>query len=262
MLKAERAVKTLLNTMFLMGRGQEVKRNKRIRNIFSRLGVEEGGRLPAGWTWMASRPGADSVAFAYCLFDRNHVYARDIYAPLLGEEPFRRLEQWMLSQGYRAYDIYKTEWADYRLSLSYANPAWGQEPPSAGNEYKIRHTGISVEYDAYTASPVSLGLCIPYGMKPFLERFAQMSPKVQELVLERTKRCDGCRYCVQTDKTGIRPLACVPVEHQGAAHKLCPYFPGYAYRWTSLSNGLVGQMTAFLDFMDGFAQEIGSEKTN
>lgn len=207
---------------------------------------------------MAARPGADPVAFAYCLFDQTHTYAADAYARLLGEGPFRRLEQWMLSRGYRPFDIYRLdrwllgrgEWPDYRLTLTYANPAWGPERPSIGNEYKINHTGISVQYDAYVQNPVSLGLCIPHGLAPFLAHFDAMEDSLKDFVIERTKHCDGCRYCVQTDKKGVRPLARIPVRHQGKEHLLCPIFPGYAYSWTDLDDALVDNLISFLSFMD------------
>lgn len=135
----------------------------------------------------------------------NHRYTADLYAPLLGEAPFRRLEKWMMDHGYRAYDTYNTQWPDYQLTLCYANPAWGDERPRGGNAYKIKHTGICAQFDAYVDEPVSLGLCIPSGMKPYLAHFDQMPPKVQAFVMERTKKCDGCRYCVQTDKTAAGP---------------------------------------------------------
>lgn len=251
-LKIERAMKKLLNIMFLAGQGADVKPDRRQQRILAHLGIRDFGRLPAAWTWMANRPNADPVAFAYCLFDRDHVYSADIYARLLGEGPFRRLEHWMLSRGYRAYDIYKTDWVDYQLKLAYANPVWGEERPGGGNEYKIKHTGISAQYDAYVRNPVALGLCIPYGLKPFLEHFDEMGQGNQAFVMERTKRCDGCRYCVQTDKGGKRPLASIPISYEGKEHKLCPYFPGYSYSWTDIDDALVDRLTAFLDFMDAW----------
>lgn len=259
-LKMERAVKDLLKAMYLLGQGQEVKLSRRTRNLLSLLGVTDPSRLPAAWTWMARRPGAGPVALAYCLFDPEHVYSTDVYARLLGEAPFRRLESWLRSHGYRPYDQYQTEWVDFRLSLTYGNPVWSPERPGRGYEYKIRHTGIAAQYDAYAASPVSVGLCIPYGLRPFLERFSQMSPKVQAFVLKHTKRCDGCGYCVQTDKTGLRPKAWIPIAHEGASYRLCPHFPGYTYSWAGLDDALVDDMTEFLAFMDGFAKEITQTK--
>lgn len=249
-LKIKRAVESLLKNMFLLGQGAEVKLNRRQLKLLSTVGISDLNELPAVWIWMSCRPNANPVAFAYCLFDETYVYSIDVYARLFSEKPFRRLEKWMLSQGYKPYDRYKTDWIDYQLTLAYANPAWNDELPNIGNEYKIKHTGISAQYDAYVRDPAALGLCIPNGLKPFLEQFASMSPAVKAFVIERTKKCDGCRYCVQTDKTGNRPLACIPISYEKVEYRLCPYFPGYQYSWTSIDDELVDNMIEFLSFMD------------
>jgi hypothetical protein len=253
--KYNRTMDALLKNMFSIGCGNDVKLNKRQIKILTRLGIEDLSNLPATWIWMSKRPGANLTAFAYCLFNENHVYSSEVYARLLGEKVFRRLEDWMISHGYKAYDIYNTDWADYRLTLTYANPAWGKERPNGGYEYKIRHTGISVQYDSYVRNPVSFGLCIPYGLKLFLENFNSMDENVKDFVVNHTKKCDGCRYCVQTDKTSTRPLACIPVTYNRSDYKLCPYFPGYGFSWTSIDDNLVDNIIALLSFMDGFAKQ-------
>ncbi len=251
--KCKKDMECLFQSMYLLGQNADVKLNKRQRNILSLLGITNFTKLPAAWTWMSNRKGANQVAFTYCLFNENYVYATDVYARLLGEKEFRRLEEWMISQGYKAYDIYNVTASDCRLSLSYANTAWGNERPNGGNEYKVRHTGISAQYDAYVNTPASFGLCIPYGLKLFLENFDSMSQRNKEFVMSRTKKCDGCRYCVQTDKTGKRPLACIPITYAQTEYMLCPYFPGYSYSFTSIDDNLVDTIIDFLVFMDGFA---------
>lgn len=252
LLKIEKGVKDLLKAMYLMGRGEAVKLSRRQANVLQRAGLADAGSLPPAWTWMATRPGADPVAFAYCLFDKAHGYTADVYSRLL-DEPFRQLLVWLEEHGYRAFDMYNTEWPDYRLTLSIANPAWGEGRPSPGNEYKIRHTGISAQYDAYVREPASFGLCIPGGMKPWLTRFADAPAPVQAFILERTKRCNGCRYCVQTDKTGKRPLAAMTVAHGGQEYRLCPYYPGWNYAWTRVEEGLVESVIGMLEWMDSAA---------
>lgn len=253
MSKCKKAIHSLLLNMYLMGQGAEVKLNKRQLKVLSIIGIEDLSKLPTAWKWMSNRPGADQTAFAYCLFNKDYVYSTDIYARMLGENAFRRLEAWMVSHGYKPYDIYNTEWPDYRLTLTYANPAWGSERPNAGYEYKIRHTGISAQYDVYVDDPVRFGLCIPNGLKQFLDAFDTMSDSVKDFVITRTKKCDGCKYCIQTDKTGKRPLACMPIFHGQTEYKLCPYFPGYNYSWRSIDDDLVDRLIELLSFMDGFA---------
>lgn len=252
-LKIKNAIEKLLQNMFQIGQGADVKLNKRQLKILSALGIEDLKKLPAAWVWMSSRPDATQTAFTYCLFRRDYVYSVDVYARLLGEKVFRRLESWMVSNGYRPYDIYDITASNCKLALTYVNPMWGNEQPHGGNEYKIKHTGISVQYDSYVRNPTALGLCIPYGMKNFLENFDSMNQKVKEFVTERTKRCDGCRYCIQTDKTGVRPLACMSITYKQTEYKLCPYFPGYNYSWTSVDDSLVDNIIEMLTFMDTFA---------
>ncbi len=66
-LKGRRAINSLLECMYQMGRGAEVKLNRRQRRILSILGVGDADGLSAAWRWMSTRPDADPVAFAYCL---------------------------------------------------------------------------------------------------------------------------------------------------------------------------------------------------
>lgn len=56
-----------------------------------------------------------------------------------------------------------------------------------------------------------------------------MDARLQAFVARYTKHCDDCGYCVQTDRTGQRPKAFVPVQYGGETLPLCTYFPDYAY---------------------------------
>lgn len=99
---------------------------------------------------------------------------------------------------------------------------------------------------------MALGLCITYGLKNYLEKFDSMSSTLKDFVIEYTKKCDRCHYCVQTDKTGTRPLAYLPIDYNREKYELCPYFPGYTYSWTSIDDELVDRIIEFLSFMDEF----------
>jgi hypothetical protein len=243
---------TLLQNMFLMGKGCSVKLNKRQQVILSRLGIDSFTGLPEAWIWMSNRPETHLMVFSKCFFKRDYPYTSDIYARLLGDEAFRMLENWMISQGYKRYDIYDVTASDCNLSLTYANPAWSKERPSGGFEYKIRHTGISVRYDAAVRKSPIFGLCIPNGFKPYLDAFNLTSKDNQSFIIGHTKRCDACRYCVQTDKTGTRPLAYIPIDYKNNKYNLCPYFPGYGFCWTSIDNSLADQLIEMMTFMDKF----------
>jgi hypothetical protein len=142
---------------------------------------------------------------------------------------FRKLERYLIENGYTRMD----NW-DGTIALDYFKTHQDKKPTKGGFQYGIRHTGISASYDLLMDSPPVFGLCIPR-MKEILTAFDNMSPRVQDFVVARTKKCDGCRYCVQTDKTGKRPLAYLLVNYDERDLRLCPYFPGYNYCWTELS---------------------------
>ena len=244
---------SLLQNMYLLGKDSDVKINKRQQEILVKLGINDYGTLPLAWTWMAKRLESNSIEFMYCLFDREYPYTSDIYANLLGEPAFRKLENWMISQGYKRYNTYNVIATDCKLSLTYANPVWDKNPPRGGFEYKIKHTGISVIYEPMIQNPAVLGLCIPNGLKIFLKDFQSMEPKLKKFIISRTKKCNRCRYCVQTDKTNSRPFAYIMAEFEGKNYNLCTYFPGYSYCWTSIDDELADQIIDFLAFMDKYA---------
>ena len=253
MRKFLKAMDDLLQNMFVLGQGTSVKLQKGQTEILSKLGINDFTKLPAAWVWMATRPASNIVTFSHCFFKKGYPYTSDIYAPLLGEASFRKLENWMINKGYQSYDIFNVTASDCKLSLTYANPAWSKESPRGGFEYKIRHTGISICYEPLVREPPVMGLCIPNGLKAFLNTFDSMDKKLQDFILDHTKKCDACRYCVQTDKTGKRPLASVGLTHENINYNLCPYFPGYRYCWTSVNDKLVEQLVNFLSYMDKFA---------
>jgi len=254
MKKFTKEVDSLMQVMFLLGQGSDVKINKRQQIILSRIGIDDLTDLPAAWVWMSRREDANLTAFSHCLFDKNYSYASDIYMRLLEEKPFRKLKKWMIDHGYNQYDIHDITASDCKLSLTYANPAWSKDSPSGGFEYKIKHTGISVRYDPFIKQPVVFGLCIPKGLtKSLAESFHLMSESLKAFFIKQTIKCWDCRYCVQTDKTGLRPLAYVLIKYKQAEYKMCTYFPGYRYCWTSINDDLADALIEMLSFMDKFA---------
>ncbi len=252
MKKFTKEVDALLALMFQMGQGvASVKLNKRQTAILERLGIRGTESLPAAWVWMATREGASLLAFSRCFFKAGHPYMRNVYARLLGDEAaFRKLEGWMIQRGYAYFECLDITASDDKASMTYANPAWSAETPRGGFEYKIRHTGISARYDVAVQTPQVFGLCIPGGLKPYLDAFDRMDGQLQQFIASCTKRCDGCRYCVQTDKTGTRPLAAIPINHEGEMLRLCPYFPGCWFCWTKIDDALADTLIAMLTFMD------------
>lgn len=254
MKKFLKSMDALLNNMFLMGQGIDVKLNKREKVILSRLEINSLADITNVWKWMSSRPGSNILDFSHCFFKKEYPYTADIYSNLLGSLAFRKLENWMFEHGYKGYNISDITASDCNLSLTYANPKWSKEQPKGGFLFKIKHSGISVEYDKYAKKPPILGLCIPNSYKTYLDNFETMDPRIKSFVLSHTKKCDGCRYCVQTDKTGEKPLACVKVIDKNNHYNLCPYFPGYGYCWTNIDEEIVDDIIMMLSYIDRFIE--------
>ena len=67
-----------------------------------------------------------------------------------------------------------------------------------------------------------------------------------DFLARQAKNCDGCRYCVQTDKTGQRKLAYIEAFGQ----KKCPYYPGFCFNWRKVDQTLCENLLATLDAVD------------
>ncbi len=247
-----KAVDDLLAAMYQMGINENsLKLSKRQRIILDRLGIGETVALPAAWTWMSRREGGNQLSFSKCLFRKDYPYPSDVFARLFGDqEAFHRLEKWMTERGYARYCC-----LDGRMSMDYANLSWDKDLPLGGSLYKVRHTGISVSYDEMAREPQLLGLRIPNGLKRYLEVFDRMDTRVKDFVVAQTKKCDACGYCTQTDKTGKRPKACIPVTYQAEIYLLCPLFPGCSFCWSSVSEALAENLIAMLTYMDSLLLE-------
>jgi len=252
MRKFTKSVDALLQAMFLIGKGEEVELNNKQKLVLSKLGIDELTKLPDAWVWMSMREGANIIKFTRCLFNENYSYTSEIYGRLLGDEAFKKLEKWMLEKGYKRLDSYNLIASDSKLSLTIYNPKWSEELPRGGFEYKIRHSGISMQYEDFIATPTIIGLCIPNGMKQYLQAFDQMDKSLQTFVFERTKKCDLCKYCIQIDKTGKRPLANTEIDFDNNKYQLCNYYPGFSYAWSHLDDELVEMIIKMLSFIDGF----------
>ena len=206
------------------------------------------------WAWLAAeaqrtapgtgKKGVPPLRFTHGLFSDHHPYSRGLFLQLAKEMPaVGGLVAWLDTNGYAmVLDRDNKQTADW--VKHYGDPkeplkdAWGERT----------HGGFSMEYRWTCLQPLCFGLRIPE-FKRLLARFDDMPDTLRDFVVRQTKHCDGCGYCTQTDKTGTRPRAVIPVNH-GGTHALCPLFPGYSYSWQSIDAPLADDLRAFLTFAD------------
>jgi hypothetical protein len=89
--------------------------------------------------------------------------------------------------------------------------------------------GISLEFDKRFKDQIKLTVRLPK-YKEVLVRFDALEDPVKKMIVERTKHCNNCGYCTQTDKTGKRKPLTVPISYEGKRYGLCPLYPEWGFR--------------------------------
>lgn len=231
---------------------------RRSRELLLRAGLAQGGEgallcegehrgMFRALGWMAAREGASAAELRYCIFDRGHSYALDVFAPLLGDEgELRALAAFFEQNGYaRGPNV-----RNGRLSLDYAKE-YAKKPSPLKDAWAERsHGGICAMHYEYVQEAACLALRAPM-LRALLERSARMEDGVRDFAAAAFKRCDGCGYCVQTDASGKRPRAFVRVETPDGQIPVCPLFPGFHACWPAVDAPLARGIEAFLRFADG-----------
>jgi hypothetical protein len=178
----------------------------------------------------------------YCWFDDNYPYLEKTYAKHYNREQYERLTNWLHENDYRS-----SIGSCSGVTLDYYKCITEEDKPLGyaihGDKF---HYGFTFEF---RCEPRVMQHCEPriiqYG--EMLKRFDELSENTKHLILQRTKRCDACRYCVQTDKTGKRPLAAIKLS-DGTAR--CPYYPGFNYSFERLMKQDVDSIIAFLSDLE------------
>lgn len=202
-------------------------------------------QLVHAWKWMAEREGTVTPAFSRCMFRKDYPYTRDIYARLSGDsEAFGRLTAYLEQNGYVRLDN-----RDGKVALDYLKSCSSKEMPVKDAWAERTYAGISAQYDPLIRIPAYYCLRLPRA-KEILQRFHEMDDEVKAFVLAYNHKCNGCGYCTQTDKTGTRSIAAVPVNRQEKEYLLCPLFPGFYYCWTALDAGVAEGIMRYLSFIE------------
>ena len=174
----------------------------------------------------------------YCWFDSTYPYLEKTHAKFYDGEHYKRLTNWLHENGYLTCIGSGSE-----ITLDYYNSIREKDSRVGyaihGDKF---HYGFTFEY---RSEPRVMQHCEPRIIQftEMLKHFDVLSENTRELILRRTKLCDGCRYCIQTDKTGKRPLAAIMLID---GTKRCPYYPGFYFTFESLYKKNVDCIISFL----------------
>ena len=213
----------------------------------------EHPQLADGWKLLsAAAKASDNPGFLFsrAIFNPANAKAVEVFRALaVDRNAFALLESYFNNNGYKLVELREG------MSVDWVKTYGKKEEPLKAHWAEHVHGGLSIVYDYRRANPVVYGLRLPM-FRELLGRFDEMEDEVKALVVARTKKCDGCGYCTQTDKTGKRPRQIVTVQHRGQEYDLCTLFPGFSYIWTKVDEAEAKRMIGLLEFTDRvFAQK-------
>jgi len=186
------------------------------------------------------------LLFSRGVFDLDSKWLVEVIAALLSDRgSFDRLVAFFADNAYRQTDNRSTENKIGRITLDYTIDYTGTDEPLKWAWGERTHAGLEVSWRETQRQQLLFSLRTPY-FEELLKHADLMNETALEFVLRYAKACDSCRYCVQTDKTGKRPLRSVEVGDKD----VCPLFAGFHFRWYVLDDAIVDGIIAFLQFVD------------
>ncbi|MFR1758997.1 MAG: hypothetical protein ACLSX2_04810 [Christensenellaceae bacterium] len=202
----------------------------------------------------ARRDGKSPLTFSRCILNGRARPMTAVFRQISGEPAaFDRLVGFLEAEGYQ-----RQCFRDDRVTLDYTKNYGKKDEPLKDNWAEREHGGISLEYRYSLQTPFYLGLRIPR-FKALLAAAGSMDEPTRSYVCATAKKCDGCGYCVQTDQTGRRPKAVIPVEHGGKRYPICPMMCGFQFFCHSLDQERVGHIIGLLRFAD---RTLGGQANN
>lgn len=179
------------------------------------------------------------LVFLHGTFDPEQPHASEAFAALSGDRRrFQALEAFFVDAGYRraGSEVFNPGGTpDLQISLCWHKHYTAKD---AG--------GIFIWYDFRKKDQLKFDLRASR-FRELLQAFAQMDDELKDLVLARTKPCNACDYCTQTNKAK-RQLATFTATHRGTTYQVCPFFPSLT--WHYLDDAAVSGMIKLLSFAE------------
>ncbi len=112
---------------------------------------------------------------------------------------------------------------------------------------KKQRAHMNIYYDWRKINPLIFDFKAPHFSK-VITFYDQMDDELKDMVFNKTKTCDGCGYCVQTDKTGKRPKLAQCLELNGVKKPKCPLFPSFG--WDNVNMKMISKVKKLFDFAE------------
>ena len=177
--------------------------------------------------------------FSRCVFEPEENWTARVFDRGLGADgQLLWLCEELEKRGYKRIDCKDGK----IISLDYVKQYGKKDGPVKMSWADKGHCGIELTFEDLRLEPYFIWLRMPE-FKSVLEHCSEFPADVSDFIAKSTKTCDGCRYCIQTDKTGKRPLAAISVNNE----MKCPYFPSFGMNWRFLDGKLAGDILKFID---------------
>ena len=96
-----------------------------------------------------------------------------------------------------------------------------------------------------------LPMCVEFRVPSFrllLGHYEEMEYALKELCFMRTKVCDNCGYCTQTDKSGKRSKLALPLKYPDGVLLKCPLWPWFT--WNDPDQDTIAKMKKLFLFAE------------
>lgn len=172
----------------------------------------------------------DVMVYLHGRFKGKKYTAAEMFSRVCDTTLISELEQYFLEKGYTC--------KNNEMAVGYE-----KEYPDKQKAYM----NISYGWKKVKVNPMIFDFKAPHFSK-VIKFFDQMDPELKALVFNRTKICDGCGYCIQTDKTGKRPRLTLLLELNGDKKAKCPLFPSFV--WGSVNEEMICKVKDLFDFTE------------
>jgi hypothetical protein len=186
------------------------------------------------------------LLFSLGVFNPELPYTAEIFTNIIKhKEPFDKLMNYYINNNYIRVDHKEGKINWDIVSVDYVR-FYGEPTGRIDYAWKTGYlSGISIMYNESYADFMKIGLHIPF-FRELLDSYNQMNDTLKEW-LPIFCKCSGCRYCVQTDKTRIKPLRFV----KAGKYNLCPLFTGgFTFAHLDDNTWMIERIIMLMEFID------------